>query len=373
MDSGLLQCQSFIDITLEAKKLFNPSKNLDDIEVVVSDIERLSPRAVTISLTRKDGEVFQYRPGQHTVIKLFIGAILHRRPYSISSLPQGDTIQITVQSIFQGKVSGYLNNELRVGDTLKVTKPAGCFTLNPTAVEQPHVFIAAGSGITPIFPLVEQLLRELAATQPIWLMYSVRTLEDFLFRHQIEQLAETFSNFRYRIFVTRGSVSSDDFIGKRMTLPFMQETIAENITELTNAYYFVCGPTELTDNVQSALKETGVHDEQILTEAFLPAAEANWRGELMEQQAVFKRKHFWQGDKRATILPGQSVLEAANKKQLKIRKSCEIGACKSCKIKLLSGTVAMDEPNSLSAKESTQGYILACVSFPLSDVVLELP
>lgn len=353
--------------------MFNPSKDLEDVEVAVSDIERLSPRAVTISLTRRDGKTFEYWPGQHTVIKLFIGSILHRRPYSISSLPQGDTIKITVQEIFQGKVSGYLNKELRVGEVLKVTKPAGCFTLKQVAIEKPFVFIAAGSGITPIFPLIDHLLRDKNVSQPIWFMYSVRTVEDFLFRDSIEKLAEAFSNFKYKIFVTREKDSSAEFIHERMSVSFVEELIADTISSPTDANYFICGPTELTENFKASLKEQGVGDPQVLTEAFLPAAEANWRSELTEQRAVFKRKHFWQADKKATIPAGQSLLEAANKQQLKIHKSCEIGACKSCKIKLLSGSVVMDEPNSLTARESTQGYILACVSYPLSDVVVELP
>ena len=54
--------------------------------------------------------------------------------------------------------------------------------------------------------------------------------------------------------------------------------------------------------------------------------------------------------------------------------SCRNGTCRSCICRLVSGQVMYRiEWPGLSRDEKREGYILPCVAYPVSDVVIELP
>ncbi len=58
---------------------------------------------------------------------------------------------------------------------------------------------------------------------------------------------------------------------------------------------------------------------------------------------------------------------------MKMPFSCAMGGCGACKVKLVSGDVASDEPNCLSAEEAKSGFVLTCVSRAAGPVTLEVP
>ena len=59
---------------------------------------------------------------------------------------------------------------------------------------------------------------------------------------------------------------------------------------------------------------------------------------------------------------------------LKLVSSCRNGTCRTCICQLISGSVAYRiEWPGLSLEEKREGYILPCVAYPLSDVVIDVP
>jgi ferredoxin len=52
--------------------------------------------------------------------------------------------------------------------------------------------------------------------------------------------------------------------------------------------------------------------------------------------------------------------------------SCTVGNCGDCRGRLRSGEVTQNEPNCLTPQQKTDGYVLACVSCPLSEVTLDI-
>ena len=66
------------------------------------------------------------------------------------------------------------------------------------------------------------------------------------------------------------------------------------------------------------------------------------------------------------------LLTAAELAGLNLASSCRNGTCRTCICRLASGRVAYRiEWPGLSAEEKQAGYILPCVAYPLSDVVIE--
>ena len=77
---------------------------------------------------------------------------------------------------------------------------------------------------------------------------------------------------------------------------------------------------------------------------------------------------------RFTVLPGQSLLEAALASGIFMARSCRNGTCRACMCQLASGQVRYRvEWPGLSPDEKDEGWILPCVAVPQGDVVLIAP
>jgi len=70
------------------------------------------------------------------------------------------------------------------------------------------------------------------------------------------------------------------------------------------------------------------------------------------------------------IEPKETILQAALRNKVAFPYKCRVGACGTCKCKLISGKVKelTDKAYTLSEEEMLEGYILACQSVPQNDV-----
>ena len=136
---------------------------IDFKEFVVADKKEESSIITSFYLKPKDhGKVPSFTPGQYITIQVSIPGEEYtlNRQYSLSDAPGKDYFRISVKKEAEcnpkGKVSNYLHDEINVGDTIKVSAPAGDFVMENNE-SAPIALISGGVGITPMVSMLNTL------------------------------------------------------------------------------------------------------------------------------------------------------------------------------------------------------------------------
>ena len=128
------------------------------------------------------------------------------RHYSLCSASTDNGIEFAVRrdnrDEHRGLVSNYLHDDLKVGDTVLLSAPAGDFALNKELMMQdeiPLVLMSAGVGVTPILAMLEA---QVAANpqRPIVWVYACQNKDHHAFDAQVEQLLQSAMNVKKHIF-----------------------------------------------------------------------------------------------------------------------------------------------------------------------------
>jgi ring-1,2-phenylacetyl-CoA epoxidase subunit PaaE len=348
----------------------------------VNKIERQTKDAATIYFDIPDElkEVFKYNHGQFIAIQVNVRGTNYRREYSLCSSPYcEEDFAIAVKKIGNGTVSNYLYHNLREGDILEVFPPNGKFftELNP-ANEKNYILAAGGSGITPLLSISKSVLYVEPKSNVI-LYYGNATEESIMFRNELIGLMNKYGR-RFKVYFTLMEDSESwkglkGLINKNDLENILNETVKDKYKD---AEYFICGPLEMMELVKSSLKDKSVPDEKIHIEYFTPPVVKKETdafaglGEIAEDGEAKEREVtvILDGNEyKLNIDPETSILDAAIAADIDPPFSCKSGICTTCRAKLLSGKVHMDEREGLSDSEIEDGYILTCQSHPLTDDV----
>ena len=313
-------------------------------------------------------EAYAFTPGQYLTLKLTINNEEQRRSYSICSSSAED-ITVAVKRVENGLVSSYLNEVLKENDEMEVMTPEGNFTLETDqAKKRKFVGFAAGSGITPIMSMINQLSMDEKETV-FTLFYSNKMESDVIFKHQLDQLAG--DNLKINYIYTRQKLNNPLLEG-RIDKSKATELIKADLSCLNADAFYLCGPEEMIFNVKSALEEFGVLNTKIKFELFTTPV---LMAEKPKQQEADEN---FDGEALVTVIyddeetdfnlnkDGDTILDAAMDNDVDVPFSCKGAVCCTCKAKVTEGKVTMDANYALSDQEVEDGYVLACQSHPAS-------
>jgi ferredoxin-NADP reductase/DMSO/TMAO reductase YedYZ heme-binding membrane subunit len=324
---------------------------------------------------------FDFLPGQFLSLTLVIDAQKVRRSYTIASAPTRiGYCELTVKREPRGLSSRHLHDAVKVGDMLEVRAPAGRFTFTGTEADS-VVLVAGGVGITPLMAQI-RYLTDLSWPGDIYLVFSVKTERDIIFRDELDALRRRHPNLHVTITLTRDNRSA--WTGERGRIT--PALLTRVVPQIAARRVFICGPTEMTDPTRQMLRDLGLPDEAIRVESFIspsrgaaaasgaapkerskttvkPAPEAGKEGDA---SVTFARS-----GKSAPVPAGQTVLEAAEALGVSINYDCRAGICGQCKTKLLAGRVDMEAEDALNAMDRANNLILSCQARCIDQVVVE--
>lgn len=341
--------------------------------------EEIAPEAVTLFLVLPGTEQAPapYLPGQFVTLAVptaglpsqFAAVALPAprrtlyRSYSLCGNGRVDQPwEITIKRISDGAVSTYLYEAVEAGSLLYASLPRGTFTLpEDLRPDTPLVFVAVGSGITPIMGMLSGLALLPPAQRPqVQLHYASRGLHDMIYRRELQQLDP-----RERWLRRWYYLSSD---GNRLT----PETVLIRAREVALwAHWFTCGPETVKRDLHALLEDIGVPDEQIHAELFAsqpapsPASGAlagTGGGDTLALRIE-------ETGAALDVRPNETLLAALERQGYRPEFSCRAGACGACKLRVLAGQV---EPKgeALTPAERRAGYVLSCIAKPLGEVTL---
>jgi ring-1,2-phenylacetyl-CoA epoxidase subunit PaaE len=326
---------------------------------------------VGFDVPEEQQNVFSFQAGQHLTLRALLDGVEVRRTYSLCTSPSEKRWQVAVKKIESGRFSHFVNAELKVGDILEAAPPAGNFFVatDPAAARQYAAF-AAGSGITPILSMMKWHLE----SEPLCrfsLFYTNPDASSIILREEIEGLKNRYlDRLEVYYFLTREERDIGLFNGRMDT-----EKLGQITTWLLDAgktdHVFLCGPEEMIFMVRDFFRQKGLSDHQIHFELFFSAAgqKRAERKSPPEGLAAANSSEVLliEGGKtlRFTMSRGgDSILDAALRKNANLPYACKGGVCCTCKARLLEGEVEMEFNYALEKEQLDAGYILTCQASP---------
>ena len=208
----------------------------------VLEIRNITPETFVLRLDRQD---FQFEPGQYVVIR--IPGQQKGREYSIFSGINDDYLDFLIREIPAGEFSRYLRH-LTPGSELDLEGPKGYFILNEKT-KQGHstLLIASGTGISPFYSYVKSY-----PDLNYHVLHGVHFADEAYGREAFDAA---------RLILCTSRHDKGDYFG-RVTY-YLKEHPVEKDT-----ICYLCGNSEMIEEVTDILEKYGLPPENIRTEVF---------------------------------------------------------------------------------------------------------
>jgi ferredoxin-NADP reductase len=221
---------------------------------VQARVERIFDHAAdtrSLFLSPTTGKSLRFKPGQFISISIPLGDETRSRPYTIASSPDDPgPFEICFNRVKGGRGVDWLF-ERRAGDMLEFTGPFGTFALDSDPAPGIEIgFIAEGTAIAPIRPMLKRALAGSGRAPTMHLIYAAQDREHILYRGELDEMARTAPNFSYEAVIA----PAEKIDGRLIELANARWIVADS--DRTRQFY-LCGVGDGVIRLRDLLRGSG--------------------------------------------------------------------------------------------------------------------
>ncbi|MFM2119274.1 MAG: hypothetical protein RL722_742 [Pseudomonadota bacterium] len=257
-DKVVLACQTYITqpCTIEIPEpdevVVHPARivkaTVQKIEDLTHDIKRL---------VIKPAKPIEFSPGQYVQLQF---TPQHARPYSMAGLSDDGLFEFHVRLVPDGRVTGYIAHDLKVGDSVKVSGPLGSAYLRRKH-EGPMLCVAGGTGLAPILSIIRGAIAQ-GMANPIHLYFGVRSPRDIYGMNWLEELQRAHAGLTVHVVVTSGGNPATQRCG------LVTDAIEQDLGDLSGWRAYLCGSPPMVEASTVVARRKGLVAEHIYADAF---------------------------------------------------------------------------------------------------------
>lgn len=260
-DGQVLACQTVltepctIEIPEPDEVVVHPARTLKCRVVAIDDLTHDIKRLRLLPNKPLDFSAGQYAQLQFTPEL--------SRPYSMAGVCGDETLEFHVRLVPDGRVTGFIANELRVGDSVKLSGPLGTAYLRQRH-NGPMLCVAGGTGLAPILSIV-RAATEAGMDNPIHIYFGVRAARDVYGLDDLAALRERNPRVQVQVVVA----SPEEATPLRTGL--VTDAVAQDWPRLDGWRAYLCGAPPLVEAASRLVVQRGLVPEHIHADAFYPS------------------------------------------------------------------------------------------------------
>lgn len=221
-------------------------------------IQHHNPASTFHIIKLQPSEPLDFQPGQYISVKVADAKINN---YSIASLPGLDTFTLIIDTK-PGHEGSYYFQQLRVEEQIQYLGPFGKFLLHPDDGSSEIIFLATGSGISPIKAMIEHLLYRAKETRPIKLYFGLRNCPDIFMHDFFEEMDNEYDNFTFIPCLSRPDENWKGQCGH------ITELLKQDYQDGSHLSAYLCGNEAMITEAIQILKQIDTPEDRIYHEKF---------------------------------------------------------------------------------------------------------
>jgi len=258
----LCQAEPTGDLVIRAREI----EAVRDIQVRkmparVIEKTRLAPDVMRIKIKLPNAQRLQFLAGQYLEIILPDGK---RRAFSIASAPQcEDEIELHIRHVEGGGFTGWVFDQMKERDILRLEAPLGTFFVRNDQVDRPMIMMGGGTGFAPLKSMIEDLLAH-QDKRSLHFFWGVRSPAELYMHEQAQRWAEENEHIQYSTALLEpgDEIITDSFAG------VVHEAVLEQYSNLSSFDIYMSGPPAMIDAGRTAFLENGAEKRRIFFDSF---------------------------------------------------------------------------------------------------------
>lgn len=340
-------------------------------------IEHKDARTYVIAPNEEMGctSLAYFRAGQYISFEITPGEAYMCKPYSLCSNPgnalgeKDNRYEITVKRTTNGWASDYILDNWKEGTATVMSGPLGEFYYERLRDARHVIAVAGGSGITPFLAMARAIAAGIEDFN-LTILYGSRDSASILLKEELAE-CEAAAGGKVKVIHVLSGKKEKGYKYGFITADLIRKNAPKEPYSI-----FVCGPRAMYRFLEEEIARLELPRRlvryELSGEYGDPTGDAAYPSETAGKE--FSVKVWIRGESQNVVCKSEeSLLHAMEAAGIKAPSDCRSGQCGWCHSRLIGGDVYIPESaDGRRAGDKKFGWIHPCVSYPLSDVELEV-